>query len=595
MGVLSKWRRYWLAMALLGLIGLIACKPLDLSVHAAPLNQLVATAASDPKTFNCALIQEFPNVAGFICEGLTFEDGQGEIQPGLAEAWKLSTDQKHLTLTLRAGLKWSDGSPLTATDVLFTYRDVFFNPKIPTAYRDIFKIGSQGLLPELRQLDDRQIEFILPEPFAPFLRNLAAPILPAHALRDAVATSDSTGKPAFFSTWGTDTNPEQIVGNGPYRVLSYEPGQRLIFERNPYYWRRDHQGRQQPYIERVVWQIIASADTALMQFRAGGLDVINIGPASFALLKREEKRGHFTIYNGGPEAGTTFLTFNLNQGWRQGKPLVDPVKSRWFNQKEFRQAVAYALDRQTMVNNILRGLGTTQNSPISVQSPYHLTPEQGLKVYNYNPGQAKKLLLQAGFRYNSRNQLLDARGNPVRFTILTHTGSRTMEAIGAQIQRNLGAIGIQADFTPIDFGTLIEKVTNTLDWECYIGGITGGVEPNSGANIWLPEGSFHLFNQQPQVGQAALRGREVADWEVALGQLYEAGARELDEAKRKALYAETERITQENLPFIYLINPLTLAAVRNQVRGVKISSLNYESVLWNLFELQIEDSKDRNH
>lgn len=593
MGMFSKWSRCWLAMALLGIIGLTACRPLALSVNAAPL-QLVATAASDPKTFNCALIQEFPNVAGFICEGLTFEDGEGMVQPGLAEAWELAPDQTRLTITLRAGLKWSDGMPLTATDVLFTYRDIFFNPKIPTAYQDIFKIGSQGLLPELRQLDDRRIEFILPEPFAPFLRNLAAPILPAHALQKAVLTSDSTGKPAFFSTWGTDTNPEQIVGNGPYRIFSYEPGQRLVWERNPYYWRRDNQGRQQPYIERVVWQIVASADTALMQFRAGGLDVISIGPASYALLKREEKRGNFTIYNGGPEAGTTFLTFNLNQGQRQGKPLVDPVKSRWFNQKEFRQAVAYALDRQTMVNNILRGLGTTQNSPISVQSPYHLTPEQGLKVYDYNPTQARKLLLQAGFRYNSRKQLLDGDGNPVRFTILTHTGSRTMEAIGAQIQRNLGAIGIQADFTPIDFGTLIEKVTNTLDWECYIGGITGGVEPNSGANIWLTDGAFHLFNQKPQAGQAALSGRQVADWEAAIGQLYVEGARELDEANRQVIYAETERIAQENLPFIYLVNPLTLAAVRNRVRGVKISSLNYESVLWDLFELQIKHPSDRN-
>src|SRR5579883_513997 len=576
-------------LALFAAIGLTACNPSSMKANASQVSQLVVVTASDPKTFNYALIQEYPNVGGYLYEGLIFEDGKGNIQPALAKSWKFSDDKRRVVFTLREGLKWSDGHPLTSDDVVFTYRDVFLNPKMPTSTQDVFKIGTNGALPTIRKLDDRRFEFTLPEPFAPFLRNTGAAILPAHVLQKTVTATDAKGQPQFFSTWGTDTDPRTLVVAGPYQIASYIPSQRIVYERNPYYWRKDTQGNQQPYIQRIIAQIVPSGDTALIQFRSGGLDMLGIGPSSFSLLKREEKRGKFTIQNGGPDSGTTFLTFNLNQGKRNGKPLVDPVKSRWFNTKEFRQAVAYAIDRQAMINNILRGLGAPQDSPISVQSPYYLSPQDGLKVYNYDPAKAKALLQSAGFKYNSRRQLVDAQGNVVRFTLLSNTGGRTIEAMGAQIKRDLSKIGIQVDFNLLDFGTLVEKLSNTFDWEAELGGISGGVEPNNGANVWLPDGSFHPFNQKPQKGQAPIEGRQVADWEAAIGKLYVEGAREFDEAKRKEIYAETQRIAQEELPFIYLVNPLSMAAVRDRVHGAQISSLYYESTLWNVFDLKVDE------
>lgn len=332
-----------------------------------------------------------------------------------------------------------------------------------------------------------------------------------------------------------------------------------------------------------------STDTAIIQFRSGGLDSLKITAATFSLLKREEKRGDFTIYNGGPDSGTTFMTFNLNKGQRNGRPLVNPIKSRWFNTVAFRQAVAYAIDRQTMINSILQGHGELQDSPISVQSPYYLSPKEGLKVYDYNPERSRELLLKAGFKYNAADQLLDADGNRVRFTMLTNAGSRRIEAIGSQIKQDLSKIGIQVDFTPIDFSTLVDKTSNALDWECYLGSITGSVEPHSGSTIWFLDGQLHAFNQKPQVGQAPISGQEFADWERKIERLYIEGAREFDEAKRKAIYAETQRIAQEYLPFIHLVNPLVLDVVRNRIQGVKVSSLYYEQVLWNVFELKVVD------
>jgi peptide/nickel transport system substrate-binding protein len=404
-----------------------------------------------------------------------------------------------------------------------------------------------------------------------------------------VTTKDSKGQPQFLTTWGVDTDPSKVIVNGPYQIESYATNQRVIFRRNPYYWRKDAQGNQLPYIERIVWEIVEAADTRLIQFRSGGLDMLAVGPASFSLLKREEKKGDFTIYNSGPDSGTLFVTFNLNKGQRNGKPLVEPVKSRWFNTLAFRQAVAHAIDRQTMINNTLQGLGELQNSPISVQSPYYLSPKDGLKVYDYNLEQAKKLLLGAGFKYNAANQLLDADGNRVRFTMLSQTGSRLIEAMGAQVKQDLSKIGIQVDYTPIDFSIIGDRLQNTFTWECWLGSITGGTEPHGGFNIWSPDGSFHPFNQKPQPGQAPLTGREVADWEAEIGRLYIQGARELDEAKRKVIYAETQRIAQEQLPFIHLVNGLNQVAVRNRVKNVDVSSLYYESVLWNISNLKVVD------
>ncbi|NDJ20396.1 ABC transporter substrate-binding protein [Nostoc sp. B(2019)] len=583
--------RFWLPiiLAVATALTVTACNPANFKSAAAQVPQLVSGILSDPKTFNYPLSQESPNVFPLIYEGLITENyDTGKVEPALAESWQFSDDKLKIVFTLREGLKWSDGQPLTVDDVVFTYNDIYLNEAIPTDVRDVLRIGENRKLPIVKKIDNRRVEFTVPEPFAPFLRSATGyPILPAHALRESVKTKDAEGKSIFLAKWGVDTPPDQIIVNGPYKLERYDTSQRVVFRRNPYYWRKGPQGESQPYIERVVWQIVESTDTSLLQFRSGGLDTQAVSPDYFSLLKTQEKQGNFKIYNGGPATGTTFVLFNLNKGKRDGKPLVDPVKSRWFNTVEFRQAVAYAIDRQTMINNTFRGLGTPQNSPISVQSPYYLSPKEGLKVYNYNPEKARELLLKAGFKYNERKQLVDAQGNRVRFSLLTNAGNKIREAIGSQIKQDLSKIGIQVDFTPLAWNTYTDKLSNSLDWEASMLGLTGGLEPNDGANVWYPEGGLHMFNQKPQPGQKPIQGWEVAPWEAQIGKLYIQAARELDEAKRKEIYAESQRITQENLPFIYLVNPLSLSAVRNRFEGIRFSALG--GAFWNIHEIKVTD------
>jgi peptide/nickel transport system substrate-binding protein len=562
-------------------------------------NRLVFAILSDPKTFNAALSNESPNVFGYVTSGLISEDGGGNIVGDLAEKWDVSPDRLRITFNLRPNLKWSDGKPLTTDDILFSFNEVYFNPEIDTSTRDVLKIGKSRRLPTLRKIDDRRIEFTTPEPFAPFLRTLGGvSILPAHKLRESIKTKGNDGKLKFMSMWGINTPPKEIVGSGLFVIKSYTPGERIVFARNPHYWRKDASGRQQPYIEEVVWQIVESTDTSIIQFRSGQLDSIGVSPDSFGLLKREEKRSGFKIYQGGPSSGTNFISFNLSKVRRDGKPVVNPIKSKWFDNVKFRQAVAYALDRERMLKNIYRGIGELQNSPISVPSPYYLPTSKGLKAYNYDVEKAKKLFLEAGFKYANNNQLTDADNNPVRFTLITNSGNKIREAMGVQVKQDLAAIGIQVDFNPIAFPLLVSKLDETLDWDCCLLGFTGGAEPNEGANLWLVDGSLHMFNQNPKVKEGTTdpqkpdkprvkyEGWQASDWENKISDLYIQAAQELNEDSRKKIYAEVQQLTQENLPKIYLINSLSMSAVRDRVKNIKYSALN--GAFWNMYEIYIK-------
>ncbi|MEM8642760.1 MAG: ABC transporter substrate-binding protein [Cyanobacteria bacterium P01_G01_bin.54] len=553
------------------------------------LPQLVFVSPSDPATFNAPLNQSAFNVFGFINEGMVSQNGMtGELEPALAERWEFSEDKRQITFTLRKGLRWSDGEPLTADDVVFSYNDVYLNPEVPTGIKDILRVGDR--FPTVEKIDRRRVRFTVPEPFAPFLRYAGGiAILPKHALYEATQTTNAMGELEYLSTWGTDTDPQEVVGAGLYRMTTYIPGQRLLFERNPYYWQEDAQGNTQPYIPRVVIQIIESDETQSIAFRSGQLDSLSVQPEAFSLLKREEAKGKYTIYNGGPALESRFLGFNLSQATNaEGQPFVDPVKTAWFNNTQFRQAIAHSINREKMKNNIYRGLGEVQHSPIGVQNPYYLSPEEGLKTYAYDPDKARQRFKDAGFAYDSDGLLHDAEGNPVKLRMLTKSEEKVRVDMAVQIQQDLKAVGIQADLQVLNFNTVIQKL-RSRDWESYVGGFGGGgVEPHNSFNIWYSGGSLHQFNQGPLPGGDPVENWQVSDWEKAIDRLFIEGSQELDEAKRKAIYGEFQQIVAEQVPFLYLVNAYTLEAVRDRIENIQFSSLG--GAFWNLHELNIVEA-----
>ncbi len=585
------------ALLLVITIGISGCTTAS---NATKINQMAIGVLGEPSTFNPVLNNVATAFFEYTSEGLIGTNGKGEIEPALAESWQI--DGNTITFTMRPNLKWSDGAPLTASDVEFSFNEVYLNPKIPNNAQDSLKIGKAEKLPTIKKIDDLHIAITTPEPFAPALRTIGGQgIIPAHKLRPFVnatekykerqESKDKSGKtqvkevdkerPKFMGAWGINTKPSELISNGMYRLISYTPGERLIFERNPYYWRKDDQGRQLPYLDRVVWQITESTDNTLMQFRSGNIDTYGVGPEFFSLLKKEEKKGDFTITNAGPSSGTTFLAFNLNKGSRDGKPLIDPVKSRWFNNVKFRQAVAYAIDRNRMVNNLYRGLGVSQNSPLSVGTPYYLA--EGLKSYDYDLAKSKQLLHEAGFKYKGAS-LFDDQDNAVNFNLITNSGNKIREALGTQVQQDLEKLGMKVNFNAVAFPLLVDKLDKALDWDAHIIGFTGGIEPQDGANFWLTEARSHVFNQKPSKEEKQLTGQEVAPWEKEINDLYIKGSQELDEAKRREIYYQTQRITQENLPCIYLVNSLSLLAARNKVQGLQPTNLGS---LWNLYRVSI--------
>ena len=586
--------KQWKAIVLLLLIGMCSLLLWGCSIKTNVLNnRLVVPIDSDIKTFNPVLINDaYSGIAiGYTLTGLISENPiTNELKPELAEKWELLQDGKQIIFTMRPDLKWSDGQPLTVDDVLFTYNDIIFNEKIPTGSRDVMRVGKSQTLPKVEKLDDRRISFSLSEPFAPALRTLGGSgILPKHIFEPTIKEDPKAAdqKLKFLETWTLSTPVNQLVGSGPYIIQEYRPSERIIYKPNPYYWKKGT-----PYIEKLVMQIVESPDTALLRFRSQDLDMYRLRGEDYQLLKRFEQRDRYKIYNAGPATGQAFMMFNLNKGKdpKTDQPFVEPKKSKWFNDVNFRRAVAYAINREAIVTNLSRGLAQTQNSPISIPSPYYLPPEKGLKVYDYLPEKSKEILVQAGYKYDDQQQLLDAQGNQVRFVLLAPAGGRV--AMGAQIKSDLEKIGMKIDFTPVDFRIISDKLDNSKQWDATILGFTGGAEPNSAINLWATDGDSHLFNKGPVGEEKPFVGREVADWEQKIHDLMIKGAQEIDEPKRKAIYAEYQQLVQEQLPLIHLTMPLYMVAVRDRVENVQPSSLagstGVTGALWNLELLKLK-------
>lgn len=573
------------------------CQPNQFIAQADRGSELRLVSPSNPTTFNYPMTKSPFGVFSYIYDPLVTQNGTtNELEPALAESWEISEDRQQITFTLRENLKWSDGEPFTVDDVIFTFEDIYLNENISTVFKDFLRSGVSGNFPSIQKVSNRKFKIILPEPFAPFLRYITRLIiLPSHALRESIYSTDANDQPLFMSTWGTDTDPKQIIGNGPYRMVSYTPSERVVLERNPYYWRQDAEGNSQPYIDHLVVQVIESSDNQLLRFRSGDLDALRVKPEAFRLLKQAETRGNYTIYNSGPSFAYNFVGFNLNQARNaEGENFVDPIKSKWFNNLAFRQAVAYAIDREKMNINTYRGLGFVQHSPIAVQSPYYLSPEQGLKVYNYDPKKAKQMLLDAGFQYNQQQQLLDWDGNPIEFTLLVKSEDKSRVDTAVQIKDDLSKIGIEANLQVLSFNVVLKKLLFSRDWECYVGafGVSGAdIEPNLMSLFWVSSGSFHQFNQGPQPRQPPIEGWQVSDWEREIDNLFQAGYQTLDESKRREIYGQFQQIVAEQLPVFLLLNSLNIQAVRDRVQNLKLSATR--GAFWNLYDLKISQTQSQ--
>jgi len=498
--------------------------------------------SGDPKTLNPALAQETTSTAvlGEVFAGLTRTNLKTmKPEPDLAERWEVSEDGRVWTFYLRKNLRWSDGTPFTADDVLFTFNEVYYNDQIPTSARDIFTVKGKKI--KVEKVDDYTVRFTLPEPFAPFLNALSVEILPKHKLQKHVR--DGT----FNTAWNVATDPEEIVGTGPWVIKEYVKGQRIVFERNPYYWERDEEGRNLPYIEKKIGIIVSEPDTALLKFKNGEVDYIGLRSQDIQFVARM-RRKDVKVFDLGPTPSTTFLVFNQNPDAK-----IDKHKLRWFTNPLFRKAISHALDREGISYLVYNGLAKPLYSPITpANRPYY---DEGIfPTYEYDLNKAKEILKKIGFEDRDGDGILeDPEGNDLRFTLITNAGNKERETIGNIIKEDLKKIGIEVHFQPIDFNSLVSRLTAPpYEWEAVIIGLTGSMDPHFGRNVWHSSGQLHMWNPRQKEPRT--------EWERKIDELIDRGATEIDFDKRVEIYREMYRIISKVQPMIYIATPKSLLA-----------------------------------
>lgn len=535
--------------------------------------QIVRSTTSDPKSFNEIMAKETSTtlVTGHIFEGLTRENAfHLKIEPHLAQSWEVSEDGLIWTFYLRRDVRWNDGVPFTSEDVVFTFNDLIYNPDIPNSARDIFTIEGKPF--KVKAIDDYTVQFILPVKFAPFLRGMTQAILPKHKLKKAVEEKK------FTTTWGIDTMVSEIVGTGPFKLAQYKPGQKIVFERNPYYWKKSENGDPLPYLNRIIILIVQSQDVQLLKFLEGELDYVGLRSMDYPLIKPDEQKGNFTVYDTGPDFGTNFIVFNQNKGinLQTNKPFVDPKKIAWFTNLDFRRASAHAIDKKKIIEIVLNGLGYPQESAMSPSAGFFYSAD--VKKYDYDLAKARDILAQSGFAdYNKDGIIEYPQGTPVEFNLYTNAGGSERIQIASIIRHDLIQLGMKVNFLALEFNNLVSKLTSSFDWDMVLIGLTGGIEPHFGKNVWSSNGGLHMWYPSQKT--------PATDWERRIDDIFSLGVQELDENKRKVYYDEFQMIVSDNLPVIYTVLDSNLFAVRNKFGNLRPTS--YGGAFHNIEEIYL--------
>ena len=526
-----------------------------------PGGTLTFATISEPLTLNLAIANDASSsgVLGYLFEGLTETSWlTDQVEPALAESWEHSEDGLTWTFHLRRDVRWHDGEPFTAHDVEFTFNRIIYNTDIPASSRATFQFrflneetGEWEESPmTVRAVDDYTVECVLPVPFATFLRSMGTAIYPRHILESHV--DDGT----FTSTWDISTDPTEVIGTGPFTIESYVPGERVVFVRNPDYWLKDDDGNSLPYLDRVVHVIVPALEDELEMFLAGEADVHGVLGEELEELEPLQDEGNFTIHRRGPAFGTSFVAFNMNPGLSAdtGEPYVPPHKLSWFSNREFRQAVAYAIDKVRIIDEAQHGEGYPQWSSVSPAAGDFHNPN--VRRYEYDLERANEILDGLGWLDADGDGVReDGEGNAIEFSMVTNTGNTVRATVGEIVHEGMEQIGLKVDYRLVEFGDIVGQLTVTYDWEAVVISLTGGTDPHSGITTWHSSGSLHLwYPNQPE---------PATEWEAELDEIYVTASQALDRDSRVELYHRAQEIVAENVPLIYTTLSERLSAVRN--------------------------------
>ncbi len=541
----------------------------------------VLNETTQPTTFNPQVPgnQSTSLILSHLLNALVeYDPRTDEFVPALAKSWEVSEDNRSYTFHLRRGLRWSDGTPFTADDVIFTFDCILAEeedpetgrmlPRYPSRYYKQFHIAGEKM--RYVKIDDYTVRFDLPTVYAPFIYDISQPILPKHQLYDSFLDG------SFQKQWSTQVaiqRPQEIVGLGPFVIHSYRPGERLVLRPNPHYWKADREGQRLPYLDYLVIKFVAETNTAVAHFATGKSDASAIGADDYAWVKRAAETYDFTIYDRGPSTSVNFFWFNQNPGSNEdGEPYLEPHKLRWFTDKRFRQAVQYGTNRQGIINALLFGNGVPLTSIIPpAQGVWH-NPD--LPRYDYNPERARELLREAGFSWRDDGQLIDREEIPVAFSLLL-VESSTSDLIGVTFVENMRELGMRVGMQRTDFATLLRRIDDTFNYDITMlgwGSSSAAYDPSGSKALFLSSGEYHMWHPRQE--------EPATEWEARIDELIGLQERTLDMDERIEYMHEVQAILAEQLPLLYGFTPYAYSGIKNKWQNIYVPSAG--TSLWNI-------------
>jgi peptide/nickel transport system substrate-binding protein len=530
-----------------------------------PGGNLVYAQRTEPRTLNPLIATDAPSrevIPRLMADLIHINRFTQKTEPALARRWTVSPDGRRFVLELRQGVRFSDGSPFDADDVLFTFR-VYLDERVNAAQRD--QLIQNGRPVVVRKLDAYLVSFELPEANAVAERLFDGfYILPRRLLSKAY----EAGK--LGEAWGLRAPPAEIAGLGPFRLKSYAPGQRLVLERNPYYWKQDSVGNRLPYLAELTFEFAGSEDAQAMRFEAGESDLITrVSARNYAVLTRSAAARGLRLENLGAGLEYNFLLFNLNDTSRTPGNLEPQLRT--LRRRSFRAAVSAAIDRDAIVRLVYLGYAASLASLVPPGNKAWVDERRGKPARDLSL--ARKLLTADGFRWAPDGRLLDAAGTRAAFTIAVSASSPERQQMATLIQDDLKALGIEVQVAPLEFRSLLDRVQRTFDYEAAVMGLASAdADPNADLNVWLSSGATHLWHPSQK--------RPATEWEAEIDALMRKQLVMRDPAERKRLFHRVLAILATELPMAPLASPNVLVGARASLGNFRPAILDH-STLWN--------------
>lgn len=523
---------------------------LALAASAVAQGELHFCLHSEPKTFDPLKVEDDASVAiRYLTGGVLVRLNRltQALEPELAQSWKVSKDGKQITFKLRSGISFSDGTPFSAEDVVYTVQQLM-DPALHSPSGDAFRSGSGNNIPEMKVISPTEISITFPAPVAGLDRQFdQVAVLSAHSAKKEMAVL------------------------GPFMVADYKPGATVLLKKNPNYWKSDEQGRKLPYLDSIRLDIQPNRDVEMLRFKRGEIDLINSLDSEY--FDKLESTNPQVAHDAGPSLDTEQMWFN-----EVAKSPLPGYKKNWFRSAAFRRAISQAINRDDMAKIVYRGHAQAAIGPISPANKFWFNAK--LKPQTYSPDTALKALQGEGFRMEN-GTLKDKDGNPVVFSIVTNSGNKPRERMATMIQQDLQKIGIHVNIVTLDFPSLIERVTQTFDYEAVLLGLTNVVslDPSEQMNVWLSSSENHQWNPSEKTPETA--------WEAEIDKLMRAQASTSDDKKRKESFDRVQEIAVEQAPFIFLVNRNALSAISTRVLGATPVIL-VPQTYWNVERLAVK-------